>query len=155
MKATKRREREGVNSGGRWWGEIAPILDGGVASRERVEKRGGGDDGNVELARLGEFSRTGGGAGEDVSLDFDELRECIARCGVDKYRAGEQIKTGEKVAVMKTLYHEWPGAVSALIADQGSPHGIVFRALLLTAGILSLRADLGALSPGAAGASRS
>ena len=58
----------------------------------------------------------------------------------------------EKVAVMKTLYHEWPGAVSALIADQTSPHGIVFRALLLTAGILSLRADLGALSPGAAGA---
>ena len=65
MKATKRREREGGNSGGRWWGEIAPILDGGVASRERVEKRGGGDDGNVELARLGEFARTGGGAGED------------------------------------------------------------------------------------------
>ena len=54
----------------------------------------------------------------------------------------------EKVAVMKTLYHEWPGAVSALIADQTSPHGIVFRASLLTAGVLALRADLGALSPG-------
>ena len=27
-----------------------------------------------------------GGAVEDVSLDFDELLECIARCGVDKYR---------------------------------------------------------------------
>jgi hypothetical protein len=41
-----------------------------------------------------------GGAVEDVSLDFDELLECIARCGVDKYRAVEQIKTGEKVAAM-------------------------------------------------------
>ena len=41
-----------------------------------------------------------GGAVEDVSLDFDELLECIARCGVDKYRAGEQIKTGEKVSAM-------------------------------------------------------
>ena len=34
----------------------------------------------------------------------------------------------------------------ALIADQSSLHGIVFRALLLTAGILSLRADLGAFA---------
>merc|ERR1711871_443113 len=41
-----------------------------------------------------------GGAVEDVSLDFEELLECIARCGVDKYRAVEQIKTGEKVAAM-------------------------------------------------------
>merc|ERR1719453_1306811 len=41
-----------------------------------------------------------GGAVEDVSLDFDELLECVARCGVDKYRAVEQIKTGEKVAAM-------------------------------------------------------
>ena len=41
-----------------------------------------------------------GGAVEDVSLDFDELLECIARCGVDKYRAVEQIKTGEKVSAM-------------------------------------------------------
>ena len=41
-----------------------------------------------------------GGSVEDVSLDFDELLECIARCGVDKYRAVEQIKTGEKVAAM-------------------------------------------------------
>ena len=37
---------------------------------------------------------------KDVSLDFDELLECIARCGCDKYRAVEQIKTGEKVAGM-------------------------------------------------------
>ena len=35
-----------------------------------------------------------------LPLDFDELLECIARCGVDKYRAVEQIKTGEKVAAM-------------------------------------------------------
>merc|ERR1719316_66855 len=41
-----------------------------------------------------------GGAVEDVSLDFEELLECIARCGVDKYRVVEQIKTGEKVAAM-------------------------------------------------------
>merc|ERR1719305_1121687 len=41
-----------------------------------------------------------GGSVEDVSLDFDELLECIARCGVDKYRAVEQIKLGEKVAAM-------------------------------------------------------
>merc|ERR1719183_1558908 len=41
-----------------------------------------------------------GGAVEDVSLDFDELVECVARCGVDKYRAVEQIKTGEKVSAM-------------------------------------------------------
>ena len=41
-----------------------------------------------------------GGAVEDTSLDFDELLECIARCGVDKYRAVEQIKTGEKVSAM-------------------------------------------------------
>jgi len=41
-----------------------------------------------------------GGALEDVSLDFDELLECIARCGVDKYRAVEQITTGGKVAAM-------------------------------------------------------
>jgi len=41
-----------------------------------------------------------GGSVEDVSLDFDELLECIARCGCDKYRAVEQIKTGEKVAAM-------------------------------------------------------
>merc|ERR1719174_1989689 len=41
-----------------------------------------------------------GGAVEDVSLDFDELLECIARCGVDKYRSVEQIKTGEKVSAM-------------------------------------------------------
>merc|ERR1719487_2478269 len=41
-----------------------------------------------------------GGAIEDVSLDFDELLECVARCGVDKYRAVEQIKTGEKVSAM-------------------------------------------------------
>jgi hypothetical protein len=41
-----------------------------------------------------------GGSVEDCSLDFDELLECIARCGVDKYRAVEQIKTGEKVAAM-------------------------------------------------------
>merc|ERR1719313_84363 len=42
---------------------------------------------------------TGSGI-DDVSLDFDELLECIARCGVDKYRAVEQIKTGEKVSAM-------------------------------------------------------
>ena len=41
-----------------------------------------------------------GGSVEDTSLDFDELLECIARCGVDKYRAVEQIKTGEKVSAM-------------------------------------------------------
>jgi len=41
-----------------------------------------------------------GGAIEDVSLDFDELLECIARCGVDKYRAIDQIPTGGKVAAM-------------------------------------------------------
>merc|ERR1719453_668066 len=41
-----------------------------------------------------------GGAVEDVSLDFDELLECIARCGVDKYRAIDQMKTGEKIAAM-------------------------------------------------------
>ena len=41
-----------------------------------------------------------GGALEDTTLDFDELLECIARCGVDKYRAVEQIKTGEKVSAM-------------------------------------------------------
>merc|ERR1719217_603110 len=41
-----------------------------------------------------------GGSVDDVSLDFDELLECIARCGVDKYRAVEEIKTGEKVSAM-------------------------------------------------------
>ena len=41
-----------------------------------------------------------GGSVEDVSLDFDELLECIARCGVFKYRAVEQIKTGEAVTAM-------------------------------------------------------
>merc|ERR1719181_1306558 len=41
-----------------------------------------------------------GGSIEDTTLDFDELLECIARCGVDKYRAVEQIKTGEKVSAM-------------------------------------------------------
>ena len=41
-----------------------------------------------------------GGAIEDTTLDFEELLECVARCGVDKYRAVEQIKTGEKVAAM-------------------------------------------------------
>ena len=44
--------------------------------------------------------KEGGGAVEDTTLDFDELLECIARCGVDKYRAVEQIKTGEKVSAM-------------------------------------------------------
>ena len=37
---------------------------------------------------------------EDVALDFEELLECVARCGVDKYRAIEQVKVGEKVAAM-------------------------------------------------------
>ena len=41
-----------------------------------------------------------GGAIEDVSLDFEELLECVARCGNDKYRAIEAIKPGEKVAAM-------------------------------------------------------
>jgi hypothetical protein len=41
-----------------------------------------------------------GGAVDDTTLDFDELLECIARCGCDKYRAVEQIKVGEKVAAM-------------------------------------------------------
>ena len=41
-----------------------------------------------------------GGAVDDTTLDFDELLECIARCGVDKYRAVEQIKPGEAVSAM-------------------------------------------------------
>ena len=40
------------------------------------------------------------GGGEDVSLDFEELLECIARCGVDKYRPVNEITTGGKVAAM-------------------------------------------------------
>ena len=41
-----------------------------------------------------------GGALEDTSLDFDELLECIARCGADKYRAVEEIRMAEKVTAM-------------------------------------------------------
>ena len=41
-----------------------------------------------------------GGAVEDVSLDFEELLEAIARCGCDKYRPIEEIKVGEKVKAM-------------------------------------------------------
>ena len=37
---------------------------------------------------------------EATSLDFDELLECIARCGVDKYRSISEMKTSEKVAAM-------------------------------------------------------
>ena len=37
---------------------------------------------------------------EDTSLDFDELLECIARCGCDKYRGIDELKTAEKVAAM-------------------------------------------------------
>ena len=37
---------------------------------------------------------------EDVSLDFEELLECIARCGCDKYRPIEEIKVGDKVKAM-------------------------------------------------------
>ena len=37
---------------------------------------------------------------EDVSLDFEELLECIARCGVDKYRSIDQINLGGKVSAM-------------------------------------------------------
>ena len=33
-------------------------------------------------------------------MDFDELMECIARCGCDKYRAIDELKTAEKVAAM-------------------------------------------------------
>ena len=41
-----------------------------------------------------------GGAVEDTTLDFEELLECIARCGNDKYRAIEAIQAGDKVAAM-------------------------------------------------------
>ena len=37
---------------------------------------------------------------DDVTLDFDELLECIARCGVDKYRTIKQMPVAEKVAAM-------------------------------------------------------
>ena len=33
-------------------------------------------------------------------LDFEELLECISRCGVDKYRSIEEIPTGNKVTAM-------------------------------------------------------
>jgi len=41
-----------------------------------------------------------GGVAEDVSLDFEELLECVARCGVDKYRSIEEISTPDKVLAM-------------------------------------------------------
>jgi len=40
------------------------------------------------------------GAVEDTSLDFEELLEAIARCGVDKYRSIDQINTADKVKAM-------------------------------------------------------
>ena len=41
-----------------------------------------------------------GGAVEDVTLDFDELLECISRCGAFKYRTIKQMSSAEKVAAM-------------------------------------------------------
>ena len=37
---------------------------------------------------------------DDVVLDFDELLECIARCGVDKYRSVAGLSVGDKVGAM-------------------------------------------------------
>ena len=37
---------------------------------------------------------------EDTTLDFDELLECIARCGADKYRTITQMKPGDTVSAM-------------------------------------------------------
>ena len=36
----------------------------------------------------------------DTTLDFDELLECIARCGIDKYRGISQMTMGAKVRAM-------------------------------------------------------
>ena len=44
--------------------------------------------------------RETGGAVEDTTLDFDELLECIARCGVDKYRTIQQMSVADKVSAM-------------------------------------------------------
>ena len=44
--------------------------------------------------------RSKGEEGADVTLDFDELNECIARCACDKYRAIPLMKEGVKVAAM-------------------------------------------------------
>ena len=44
--------------------------------------------------------RETGDKGQDMTLDFDELLECIARCGVDKYRGISQMKVGAKVRAM-------------------------------------------------------
>ena len=41
-----------------------------------------------------------GSAVDDVTLDFDELLECIARSGCDKYRAVEQMPVAEKIGAM-------------------------------------------------------
>ena len=41
-----------------------------------------------------------GGQVEDTTLDFDELLECIARCGEDKYRTIKQMKPGDTAAAM-------------------------------------------------------
>ena len=37
---------------------------------------------------------------DDTVLDFDELLECIARCGVDKYRSVAGLSVGDKVGAM-------------------------------------------------------
>ena len=44
--------------------------------------------------------REKGDGGADVTLDFDELQECIARCAIDKYRSISLMKEGVKVRAM-------------------------------------------------------
>ena len=44
--------------------------------------------------------RVKGEDGADVTLDFEELQECIARCAVDKYRAIAQMKEADQVRAM-------------------------------------------------------
>jgi len=44
--------------------------------------------------------REKGEEGADITLDFDELQECIARCGVDKYRAIKEMTAAVAIKAM-------------------------------------------------------
>jgi len=53
----------------------------------------------------------------------------------------------QKESTMKKLFAAFPSTVSEMIHEQGQPHGMIFKACMMAGSVLSLRADMGALTP--------
>ena len=93
-----------------WLAELETLQGIGTFEAQRVSDIVGDErEGELLRARLSLpqaknafvcAQRETGESGADITLDFDELLEAIARCAVDKYRSIAQMKPGDKVRAM-------------------------------------------------------